>query len=301
MIAHRALGKIMLLNFFFLAAVCGFGQTLYWENPQILVPQGMSSSSSAVGRSLVALAWQEIKPRSPADRSNGDIYLSLAVSHNGLDWKQHPRFYPPIHYTSVSEGNEPRVYSMTVDSTDRILVAVSVSDRDTVILQSVDEGASFREVQRLHSAVPTGAPNLFPAAGGGFFLMVAQGSSREEVNAGTGSVTCACSTSRNGREWSSLSPFVTPADKLGSPQLQAAHVIMQGRDYVVFQSLTERSESTNTWQLYMKSSQDGGVTWDPALPISSRPGPFGDDPLGYNNERPRLAAVSGRISLVWER
>jgi hypothetical protein len=298
---HASAASILLAALLLLSAARAFAQSLYWETPQVFVPRGVGSSSSAVGGSLLALAWQEIKPHSATDRTNGDIYLSLAVSRDGISWKQHPQFYGPIHYTGVSEGNEPRVYSMTVDSSDRILVAIAASDRETAILQSVDQGATFKEVQRLDAPASTGAPYLFRTSGGGFLLMVSQGTSNTEVTKGTGSVTFEYSTSRNGSDWRRFAPFITASEKLGSSQLQATHASLQGREYVVFQSLTARSESTTTWQLYMKSSPDGGASWDPAVPITTRTGVFGDDPLSFNNERPRLAALEGRLALVWER
>ena len=121
----------------------------------------MSSSSSMVGSSLIGVAWQEIRPSSPTDRTTGDIYLSMAVSSDGISWTMHPQFFGPIHYTGVTEGSEPRVYSMTMDERDRILVAVAATDREVVILESTDQGRSFRQTQRIPSRASIGAPTLF--------------------------------------------------------------------------------------------------------------------------------------------
>ncbi len=134
---------VIILTTFLAAVAPGFGQSLYWENPRVFVPQGISSSSSVSGSSLMALAWQEMRPRSPTDRTSGDIFLSIAVSGDGITWTTHARFFGPIHYTGVSEGSEPRVYSVVMDQTDRILVAVAASDRETVILQSTDQGSEL--------------------------------------------------------------------------------------------------------------------------------------------------------------
>jgi hypothetical protein len=285
------------LSALFLAvAMAASAQTLYWETPQVFVPQGMDASSSAVGRSLAVVAWQEIKPRSPTDTSRGEILLSLAVSKDGVTWKTHPHFFKPIEYVKEQSGEEPRVYSMTVDSADRILVAVAASANETVIEQSVDGGATFQEVQRLTSPVPTGAPNLTPTAAG-FLLLVAQG--RAEAG-GTRNVTIAYSTSRNGSSWTPFAPFVTAADDLGSQQIQASHVTRAGTEYVAFQSLVPWKNQAS-WQVFMKQSRDGGATWDPALPITSRPGPTGEDPLSFSNERPRLSVADGWLVMVWER
>ena len=189
---------------------------------------------------------------------------------------------------------------MTVDSSDRILFAVSVSDRETAILQSVDQGASFQEVQRLSPPCP-GAPNLYPAAGGGFLLLVSQGSSRTEAAAGTGSVALAVSTSRNGRSWRHFAPFVTPPTSVGqspAPGLACHAAGARLRRVPVPKVL---SESTTPGSC----SEDAARTAEPpGTPRcrSPRIGPaLRGDPLGFNNERPRLAALEGRLGLVWER
>jgi len=277
------------------------GQTLYWENPKTLVPAGIGSSSSATGSSIIAVAWQEITPRSPTDRTNGDIFLSLAVTHDGLSWKTRSRFFGPIHYTGVTEGNEPRTYSMTVDARDRILVAISASDRDTTILQSVDDGATFAPVGSIRARSATGTPSLYSTAGNGFLLLVSQGTTGTEVNTGAGSVTLAYSHSSDGRAWSEFAPLISPEDDVSSPQLQPAHVVFRGKEYVVFQSLRKRSELTSSWQLYAKISGDGGARWAKAVPITSLVPMFGDDPLSFDNERPRMAVLGSEIGLLWER
>jgi len=303
---RRTLVRALIVLTTFLAADApGFSQVLYWENPRVFVPQGVSSSSSVSGSSLMALAWQEIRPRSPTDRTSGDIFLSIAVSGDGITWTTHARFFGPIHYTGVSEGSEPRVFSVVMDSSDRILVAVAATDRETVILQSTDQGASFQQVQRLSTRASVGVPSLYTTNGGGFLLLMSQGSTNASI--ALGAVTLAYSHSRDGRSWSELALFVTAADGIGTPQLQPSHATFLGREYVVFESLTVRTDLTSTWQLFVKKSSDGGVTWDAATPLTSGKiliggrQVFGADPLGFNNERPRIAALGNELGLVWER
>lgn len=283
------------------SAMPGLGQTLYWENPKTLVPPGIGSSSSAAGTSLIAVAWQEIRPRSPTDRTTGDIFLSLVVSRDGHTWKPHPKLFGPIHYTGVTEGKEPRVYSMTVDARDRILVAVSTSDRDTEILESLDDGASFTPVGRIRARTATGAPSLYSSSGGGYLMLVSQGTTGTEVNSGTGSVTLAYSRSDDGRTWTDFSPLVSPQDDVSSPQIQPSHATFRGKEYVIFQSLRKRSELTSSWQLYAKISTNNGANWDKAVEITSLRPLFGEDPLGFDNERPRIAVLGAELGLLWER
>jgi serine phosphatase RsbU (regulator of sigma subunit) len=285
----------------FLAGYPLFAQTLYWEQPTIFVPQQEESSMSAAGRSFMTLAWQEIKPVSATDRSSGDIYLSLAVSRDGVSWTTHARAFGPIHYTGVTEGSEPRVFSLAMDDNDRIHVAVAASDREIDLLQSDDQGVTFRIVQRLTDQAALGAPTVYMTRGGGFLLVVSRGSSSAELASGKGSVSLACSRSSNGSSWSPLAPLVTEADNAGVTQLQPSHATFQGREYVVFQALVPRNEIASTWQLFIKSSADGGATWNKAAAITSQGTAFGGDPLSFNNERPRLAALGTQLGLVWER
>ncbi len=305
---HRLGARVCLvLLLVLLAGGALHAQSLYWENPRIFVPQGVGSSSSAAGPSLMVLAWQEITPRSATDRTSGDIYLSLAASRDGSSWQTHPRFFGPIHYTGVTEGGEPRVYSLAIDARDRITVAIAAADRETLLLESVDDGKSFKQVQRLTARASTGVPNLFTTGGGGFLLLISQGSTSADVVSGRGTVSLAFSHSRDGRSWSEIAPFTTPRDEVKSPQLQPAHAVLQGRDYVVFESLAPRSTDTNTWQLYAKSSADGGATWDPAVAVttqdslSQRNPRYGTRPLDFDNERPRLTVLGAELGLVWER
>ena len=291
---HRRLLVLVLLCS---AIGTAYAQTPYWETPSQLVVQRVGSSSAAAGSSFMVVAWQDIKPRSATDRTSGTISLSLAVSRDGIAWTTHSQFFGPIPYAGVTEGNEPRIYSLAIDAQDRIVVAATASNRETVILQSTDQGTSFQQVQRLTSATSTVVPNLFVMGKGGFVLLLSQGTSGTTSE---GASSLVYSVSRDGKAWSALAPFITSADKVSSPQLQPAAASFQGRDYIIFESLTARSETTSTWQLYVKSSGDSGATWDAAVPVTSGKA-FGNDALDYNNERPRLTVVGAQLALVWER
>ena len=284
--------RLALLAFFLVsAALPVHAQTFYWESPQIRVAQGMTHSSSAAGKSIMALAWQDIRP---TDSTSGNIFVSLAVSRDGITWTQYPRIEGPIHYTGVTAGNEPRVYSMTVDQNDRILMAVAMSDHDTVILQSSDAGASFQQLHRLQAAAVTGNPNLFLTGKGGLLLLLSEGRSES-------SVALAFSHSPDGRSWSDIAPLVSATDGVGNPQLQPAHAVLGGREYIVFQALKEINALAGSWQLYLKTSLDGGATWGKAIEITTISPLFGDEPRVFNNQRPRIAASGGRLGLIWER
>ncbi|HEY9593884.1 MAG TPA: hypothetical protein VHE79_05365, partial [Spirochaetia bacterium] len=87
---YRLVATLLLLCAGRLAA-----QTLYWEQPSVLVAQGEESSVSIAGSSVLLLAWQEIRPRSVTDHTSGDIFLSLATSHDGASWTTRNRFFGP--------------------------------------------------------------------------------------------------------------------------------------------------------------------------------------------------------------
>ena len=75
----------------------------------------------------------------------------------------------------------------------------------------------------------------------------------------------------------------------------------KGKEYVIFQSLRKRTELTSSWQLYAKISADNGATWQKAVSLTSLKPAFGDDPLGFDNERPRIAVLGTELGLLWER
>ena len=286
--------KLLIIMLLFSAAALPVWADFYWEKPLAFVPQGMTHSISAAGKSFVALAWQEIR-RTPGDPTSGDIYVSLAVSSDGIfAGRQSRRIAGPIHYNGVSQGNEPRVYSMTVDSRDRILVAVSQSDHSTVILQSVDSGVTFPQLHRIQSTGATGIPDLFTTGSGGLLLVMSEGGNES-------SVALSFSRSPDGRSWTDMAPLVSPADGVGVPQLQPSHATMDGREFVVFQAMKEINGIASSWQLYFTSSSDGGATWSKAVEITTATPLFGERPLGFNNQRPRIAALDGQLALIWER
>ena len=286
------------------SAAAAHGQSLYWEQPQVLAPPALSSSTSAAGSTFLVAAWQEIQRKSAADPTNGDIFLSLATSADGISWTTHPRFFGPVHSTGLIPGNEPRVYSMVVDSHDRILVAVATSERQTLILQSTDKGASFQRLQSIAPSVSTGVPNLFTTAGGGLLLLLSQGSSD---GGALGSVSLVYSRSQDGRSWSALAPLVAPGAAVGNPQLQPSHAVWKGRDYLAFEAREIRSDLTSTWQVYVTQSTDDGATWGAPVALTDSKdaiggrAPFGADPLAFENERPRLYPLSSGLSVAWER
>jgi serine phosphatase RsbU (regulator of sigma subunit) len=303
---RRTSAALIVVILAIVAAVPAFAQrAMYWEPPRVFVPQNMEYGSSAAGAAYMALAWQEVQPRSASDKTSGNIFLSLAVSSDGANWTPHPRFFSPIRYSGVTAGSEPRVYSMVVDSQDRLYVAVAVSNREVVVLQSADQGASFKQLGKVSSRASVGVPNLFTTAAGGLLLLLSQGSS--DATAATGSVNLVYSMSRDGTSWSPLAPLVSSSDGVGSPQLQPSHASWRGQEFVAFEALTTRSDLTSSWQVYVVRSSNDGAAWQKAVPLTTSveplagQQPFGADPLAFDNERPRLTPLQDTLGVVWER
>lgn len=282
------------------ASSSGFGQAMFWEKPyELATGTRIRYSSSSADGGLLAVAWEEIVPRTKG-ADEGTIVLAVATSRDGKTWTKPNRgFFPPIPYKGLAAGLEPRVYSLTVDAKGRILVAVSRSERTVAILQSADGGQSFQSNASLEAAQFVVAPSLFESAGGGFILLAAQASS-----GGTGEpIALAYSASADGKSWTAFAPLVSGSEPSAGVQLQPDHAVFQGRDYVVFQSQDERL----AYQLYLKASVDGGRTWEQARPITTGPqfsatiGSTRYGPGEFSNQRPRLTSLATGLGLVWER
>ena len=287
-----------------LAAGKADAQLLWFEAPKAIVPSPGSligSSMSAAGPGLLALAWQEIRPASATNQTSGDIFVTLSVSTDGSSWTPGSRIYGPVHYEGVTAaGYEPRVYSMVVDSADHILVAVTVSDKKTIFLQSTDTGAHFNTVASVDSGASVTTPLLFTTAGGGYVLLLSQGTPADAAS-GSGAVTIAYSHSSDGTTWTKLAPFIAESESIPAPRLLPSHATFKGREYVVFEAPSSAKAIASSWQVYLKTSGDGGRTWDTARPLTLATVPFGPNPAGFSNERPRINALASSLALSWER
>jgi serine phosphatase RsbU (regulator of sigma subunit) len=290
---------LIILGILFSGAAAS-GQDMFWEAPQVVEARGVKFSQSASGGGLAVIAWQELVSRGGG---RGDIYVRLVTTRDGVQWSRGQRVFGPIPYSSASPELQPPVYSMIVDARGRILIAAAVSENITAILVSEDGGATFTQTARLESTFASVTPNLFAASGGRFLLFVTQSVKR---TGGTGVVedeflSLFSSSSPDGRTWSGLTPFVAEADLRYN--FLPSHAAFKGRDFVVFQS---RSEA-NTYQLYVKSSGDGGASWDAARPITLS-ADFAEsveskvyEPKDFTNQRPYLAMVGDALGMVWER
>jgi serine phosphatase RsbU (regulator of sigma subunit) len=262
----------------------------YWEQPDFFIPQGGDFPVSAFNGGLSILAWQEAGTDPGPERGDGQIYISLAVKESGRSWDIHRSVGGPYPYS----GSEPAILSVSVDDQGRILMAAAASTSETEILLSDDQGESFTRY-RLHSGAESSiAPRIFSQTGGGYLLFITRG--RDQ------SLSIYYAHSSNGSAWTSFEPFVQ------EPNLQLnflpSHRSFNGIDYVVFQSFVGSIDVSPAFQLFLKSSADGGISWTPAKRITEFRDPFANtdaSPDRFDNQRPHLSLQGDQLFLVWER
>ncbi len=292
----------------FLLALPAWGQDLFWERPDVLENRNVRFSSSSTGGGRLVLAWEEVAPG--AEASSGSLYLSIGATRDGTNWTWHRRFFGPVPYSGTEPGSEPLIYSMVTDATGRIIVAVVSSENEITVLSSTDDQLSFTPIAKLPAQRSTVAPNLFLTNAGRLVLFVTQaqvGSGRtpgSQPPASSRELTLSWSTSADGRSWTALAPFIAPGEPGEGIQLQPDHATFQGKDVVVFQA---QRVGDDPYQVFLKMSSDGGVTWDRARAVTQLP-TFAEKLGGtsfvaenFTNQRPRIAALGNVLGLAWER
>jgi hypothetical protein len=257
---------------------------LYWELPAAFSVSGSFPVSASNGN-LSVVAWQE---------SSGDqgsrISVSLGLKSPGEPWRVLPDVAGPYGYAGV----EPAILSVALDNQDRIVIAAAVSTAQTEILVSEDRGRSFSSYRLDMGSESSVAPRVVVRSDGGYLLFVTR--SRGE------SLSIYYSRSGDARTWSPFTAFVE------DPSLQLnflpAHAALDSRDYVIFQSFIPGRETIPAFQLFLKMSDDGGLTWTPSKRITGFRDPVsntGADPERFDNQRAHVIPWEGRLFLTWER
>jgi hypothetical protein len=288
----------------------------YWEEPrQLSEGRGRFLSTLPVPGGFVAI-WQE--STLSESQEGGRAWLSLARLSDGK-WESLRRFAGPFEF----RGIEPILYSAAGAADGRIALAVAdggVAGKGSVeLLLSSDGGRSFAQAAELVSEVSSVAPRVYASASGGWILFAAQsgyasgatanGAAEQQVQAG--SLPIYVSSSGDGRDWTAFQPLLLPDESFGLAFLPAAAPLTgtttasfreTPTDIVVFQALTGGERPS--WQLYAKTSLDGGRTWSRARRVTDFQDPVRRDkpaPENFDNQRPSLGIVSGRLWMAWER
>ncbi|MDR1388960.1 MAG: SpoIIE family protein phosphatase [Treponema sp.] len=269
---------------------------IHWETPSVFSSRNGSFPVSAYRDDLAAVVWQETTPNA-GTAAGGAISVSLAVRERGGAWQLRENI-GSYEYS----GDEPSILSVTIDDEARILVAVAASAGETDLLVSADRGISFEHHPIQMGSESAVAPRIFTRADGGYLLFITRGGRGQTL-------LLYYARSDDAVTWSAFAPFA--GDNASS--FLPAHTGMGTRDYVVYQGQVMTAGQISTYQLFMRSSDNGGRTWSSTQRITS----FIDQnreqsrPEMYDNQRPHLSVLgrpaensreqTQRIFLVWER
>ncbi|MDC7124329.1 MAG: sialidase family protein, partial [Spirochaetales bacterium] len=273
--------------FLLIAASHLIAQDFYWENEEILVSSGAEFSRTASGGGVIASVWQD---EVSSNNNGGSFYLSMAVSENGMDWSFNKRFLGPFNYT----GKQSYFFSEVINDSGDIILAVSENDNSVRIYSSSDKGQTFSEISRLAAFPVRVSPYISLRSDGGFILFFTQETNKDNF----GSLGIYYSVSDDGKSWTdnqSLAPNY-------NGNFLPSHTSYNGREYVAFQAF--HIGSTSTFQIYIKYSDNGGVSWSDAQLLSDFKDTnefFDGDPFVFDNQRPYLSTTPDGIKLVWER
>ncbi len=262
---------------------------VYFEDPVRVVSENAHFPDAQSNGTMAVVTYQEVVRTGP---ESGRIYISLITSNDGRNWVSRRRVAGPIPFERESA---PVVFSSQLTDDNRIVLAVTESATDTQVLVSENRGISFREVTTLSNDTTAVAPRLSRRSDGGMLLFVSQSVG--------GFQSILYSVSEDLESWSDFEPLEeNPNLGLNFLPFHASH---QGLDYVAFQSFDPTAaigSGTATYQLYIKSSDDGGASWSPARRITTFTLFEEDEPAdSYDNQRPFLASIGSRLRLAWER
>jgi hypothetical protein len=289
---------LALASLLFALVPASVSQTLFWEKPRALVDgEARFPALIQLDDGPVAI-WQEAEGGGQArdgSAAEGQIWLSLARWTKG-EWETRRRFAGPFAF----RGAEPSVFTATGEGS-RLAVAAAKGDGQIEVLVSQDGGETFRSRDSSAPSSAAVAPRIFLSASGGYILFATQGAAGTEGS--TVALSLAWSTSADGLDWASFQNFA-PDLKLSFLPV-VSHAQGSRTDLVVFQSLVAApGGGSSSYQLFSSLSQDGGKTWSTAARITDFQEPVGEPKNGpgdFDNERPVLARIGGKVWLAWER
>ena len=277
--------------FLSLSAAAANAQTFYWEQEEVLVDSRAGFVRTGSGGSLIASIWQE---EISATEEGGEFYLSIISTKDGINWNKTEKFAGPFRYT----GKQNYFFSFVVDEQGVITLAVSNNNNSVSLYKSYNGGADFSEIHTTEVFPVRVSPRLSMRADGGLILFITQETVQENFG---GSLGIYYSVSDNGQNWSDYQPLAPEPELNGN--FLPSHTSYRGREYVVFQAFNIGTLST--FQLYLKTSDDGGRSWSEPRNISRfddiANDLWDDDPFVFDNQRPNIVSTPSGISLAWER
>ncbi len=282
-LAPTTLFAACLLLLMILPARMAEAQEFFWEQSARFV-SGTARFPRAVSNGrMIAVVWQETVG---AARGGGDTYLSIRVSRDGIAWHENVRFAGPFSFVKW----EAPIFSLTLDPQDRILVAIASGENAARILASQDQGRSFQVISEVQAFSTITDPTIFAMAGGGYLLFA--------TYITQDFLAIFYAVSEDGMIWSDFQRFATEGDLLIN--FLPHHVSLEGREYVVFQSAI--GGEVSNYQLFLKTSDDGGATWGPSIPIRFEADVGGEtiSESTLTHQRPFIARLGDGLALTWE-
>ena len=292
--------KILLALLFGLVitASTAYAQQLYWEEPEVLIPEGGRFPRVDQNGGTTAILWHEFS-------YDGDEPVEMSVSlmvrsTSQEEWDVYRRILGPFDFV----GDEVPFASTAIDRDGRVLIATASSGRRIELYELEGPGEQVRQLTTLGDGGGEGisvAPKLFYKATGGFLLFATQPLRVEgaEGSIGIPSLGINYSVSNDGASWTNFRPLVS--DTNISYVYLPSHASYRNREFVVFQASPPESRY---YQLYLVSSGDGGITWTEPRRLTDFTDALGIDNADvndFNNQRPYLAAAQNGLHLAWER
>ncbi|MDR0300941.1 MAG: SpoIIE family protein phosphatase [Treponema sp.] len=281
--------QLTLFLFFALSSLSAID--FFWEEPVRFTDRPGNFPVSAFSDNFSVVAWQESTPnRNQSIAASGQINIYLAVKHPGEEWTERGMVAGPYAYS----GTEPSIISLAIDNRGRILIAAAADGAHTEILISGDRGQTFFRQTIDMDAESSLAPRIFVRADGGYLLFVTKGLAQ--------SLAIHYARSDDGINWSPFELFVSENNL--ALNFLPAHAGIGNRDIVFFQSLITDIETSTTFQLYFKTSDNGGQTWSRASRFTTFNDPVTQTqalPNYFDNQRPHLSKYGNNLLLVWER
>ncbi|GMO34317.1 MAG: SpoIIE family protein phosphatase [Termitinemataceae bacterium] len=326
---------VLFVSAFFLNSHLYAQQHFFWDNPKTISGDAASFPQTAQGREFGVVLWQEAVKK---DNETGQIYISLAVSTgernygagtntaeiqndqeqntvNILDfWKIHKRIAGPYNYAL----GEPSICNITVDKKDRIIICIASDPSKIEIFISSDKGETFTKTEITNRQTATASvilennnlpnllvPKIFCMSDGSYVLWTVRNTGQN--------LSLFYSHSIDGVTWDPFEQFVTEAAL--SLNFLPYHISVGNVEYVIYQAFIQGTTNRPSFQLYLKTSRNGGRTWSASKRITNWVEEFalGDTvPDSYSNERVHLSpdivndstdksVETGNIFMVWER
>ncbi|MBN1695997.1 MAG: SpoIIE family protein phosphatase [Spirochaetales bacterium] len=274
--------------FMLLFSLTAFAQSINWETPRILVQSGARFVNAVSGGDMIALMWQEFDENNTG--SGGKIYLSLWTTTDTVTWKKNERFAGPFTFSD----KETQIYSLVVDRFGNIYCAVVSGERKTTLYYSDDGGSNFVATE-ITAGRATVSPRLFLRDNGEFFLFLTY---ETKDNLSLYYIIADRSIFFTPSHSKEFRPFLSN-ENLGFNFLPH-HCHYRGLDYIAFQA----SDRGTAYQIYIKISDDGGITWSDAKQITTFTERWREKeqaPIDFKNQRPYIKAMGDSLFLTWER